>query len=109
MEKKKLDSDLDFEARKLQKEEELYLALIALVNVNNYCRENKTLFLTRNDALGLLYYYGKAVAMAFETAIQERLLEMVRESEDDIIEELERGGIKVSLNDSLEETNNEEE
>lgn len=105
MEKK----NFDFEARRLQKEEELYLALIALVDVNNYCEENKTLFLTRNDALKLLFYYGRAIAMAFETAIQERLLDMVRESEDEIVETLKAGGIKVSLNDSLEETDSKEE
>ncbi len=105
MEKK----NLDFKARRLQKEEELYLALIALVDVNNYCEENKTLFLTRNDALKLLFYYGRAIAMAFETAIQERLLDMVRESEDEIVKTLKKGGIKVSLNDSAKKENGKEE
>lgn len=108
MEKK----NFDFEARRLQKEEELYLMLLALYNVADLEKEtsqDKGMFvLTRRTLIEILYYQGKALAEIFDTAIPEHLLDVVRGMEDNIIGVLEEEGIKVSLNDSAKKEDGKE-
>ncbi|WP_293474146.1 hypothetical protein [Prevotella sp.] len=94
----------DFRGHEQQKEESLFLVFMAFFwetkCEQEKSQENGLLILTRNEVRNLLYQYGECIAAAFGAGIQERILDMTRTVEDEIVEALEQDGIKLSLNGS---------